>query len=352
MTGLFLGRAPFDQGIGRSAKRTATHRLTLLTRFGRICRTSIVVLVVGSVSSICDGQTPDTSPPDSLRGMLSPPKPVQLSREDSLKALIETTERLRLERLAEENGPASTSPATSNTSAEAGSSQNLQTFDSSASQATENTTAGRSLTEIRERIRILQRLRRESQTNDSVAPSEVNPTPAPLSETMEVSQSSPSASQNELAERAIHSLQSDTNDSTSPNAATVPVDEPQEIVSQQILPTAANAFALGESLYRMGNYDAALKALLTVDVSQLPQSDRTWLDLTIALCRRKMGDTDKALGTLREIANEKSTDYPVRAAKWWLKHADATLATKNKLDAVNAEIDLLLERANQNVKGN
>ena len=48
---------------------------------------------------------------------------------------------------------------------------------------------------------------------------------------------------------------------------------------------------------------------------------------------------------LRDIANEKSKDYPVRAAQWWLKHTELSRKSIDKLDQLNSELDSLLERS-------
>ena len=70
----------------------------------------------------------------------------------------------------------------------------------------------------------------------------------------------------------------------------------------------------------------------------------------IALCQRKTGDYEKAEGNLRDISNAKSSDYPVQAAKWWLKYTEADHETKTKLEALEAEVDLLLERSRSHVQ--
>jgi tetratricopeptide (TPR) repeat protein len=131
---------------------------------------------------------------------------------------------------------------------------------------------------------------------------------------------------------------------------TVPEEPDRPVAAERILSRPVNSFALGESLFRTGNYESALKAFQATDTSGMSPSERTWLELWTALCQRKLDAYDDAAGTLREIANEDSNDYPVQAAKWWLKYAESTHENRARFDSLASELDSLVERSTSDVE--
>lgn len=114
---------------------------------------------------------------------------------------------------------------------------------------------------------------------------------------------------------------------------------------EQILKNPVDAMLLAESLYRTKNYKATLKALEAVDVDAIDDSDHVWVDLLAALSKRRLGDTAAAEAELRDIANIKSRDVAVPAAKFWLKQTEFMQRKQPLMEQLDAEYKTLLERA-------
>ncbi|MFN3191412.1 MAG: hypothetical protein ACE361_12895 [Aureliella sp.] len=119
---------------------------------------------------------------------------------------------------------------------------------------------------------------------------------------------------------------------------------------EQIFPAPVDAMQLGESLFRTQNYAAALKSLESVEVDKLTDSEHVWLDLLIALTKRRLGILDEAEEELRNIANIKSRDNSVPTARFWLKQTEFTRKTRPLLDQLNDEYQMLVERAKEYAK--
>jgi len=211
-----------------------------------------------------------------------------------------------------------------------------------------NSDASRKVTEIRERLRILQRFRDDRLTEQQAAQSRAevpqwNPPP-------ETASMRPAEANKQLDQQVAPALRTNADQSIDDESAEPSTEEsPERISGERLLPEAVDSFALGESLYRTGNYESALKALRAANTEGMSQSERTWLDLIIALCERKTGAYEKAEGAFRDIANTKSKDYPVQVAKWWLKYAESDHESKTKLESLETEIELLFERSRSHV---
>ncbi len=259
-----------------------------------------------------------------------------------LDQLIETTEQARRLR----GGQAFPSPMPSG---EPAAPQWTPPVESAPQASSEDPDTVEKINEIRERLRILQRFRRDeaiSQRAGAVAPEVPEPKPPATAEVRSAADAN-----TKLDQQVAPALAADRDAATESDADDAAKSVPDESVSgQRLLPDAVDSFALGESLFRTGNYRSALQALQAADTSGMSPSEHTWLDLMIALCQRKIGTYDKAEGGLREIANAKSSDYPVRIAKWWLKYAEADYESKTRLEALETEIELLLERSRSHVQ--
>ncbi len=327
--------------------------------FGKRLLVFPLVALWGLAGPVCGQATEGDAP--SLRSMMTGKSASNQNVQDRLDALIKTTQEARLERQSA-GDPASqpeTQPASQSASQSGGPSAWVPgggsvDGDGAADGAEAGASAGRStrsLSEIRERIRILQRLRRDRMMATPTGQASGIPggtaAPALSVPSGDVIQADPVGRPGAAADSgsALSSIDDSLNNAAPvSDAAEEPAPEADR-PAERILPNPVNAMALGESLYRTGNYESALKAFRSVSVDALSQSDRTWLDLLIALCQRKLGEFEKAQGTLREIANEESTDYPVKAAKWWLKYAEAADGTQVKFNRVSTEFDALLERS-------
>jgi hypothetical protein len=119
---------------------------------------------------------------------------------------------------------------------------------------------------------------------------------------------------------------------------------------EQILKDPVDAMLLAESLYRTKNYKATLKALEAVDVNAIDDSDHVWVDLLTALAKRRLGDIAAAEAELRDIANIKSRDVAVPAAKFWLKQTEFMRLKQPLMEQLDAEYTTLLERAKSYAK--
>ncbi|MEM6470362.1 MAG: hypothetical protein AAF802_12470 [Planctomycetota bacterium] len=208
-----------------------------------------------------------------------------------------------------------------------------------------------SIDEIRERIRILQRLRRDRMMMDEAARDQAVANPAvPVMSNVPLNDANEEASNNAgLDEQVSPSLDAAVDAESVSTEVPIPpaVTSGNSVTGSQVLPQPANTFALGQSLFRTGNYESALKSFRAAEAASLSPSERTWLDLLIALCEHRLGRTSEAMGRLREVANTKSSDYPIRVSKWWLQHAEASNETKVKWDALSSELNLLAERINE-----
>jgi hypothetical protein len=204
--------------------------------------------------------------------------------------------------------------------------------------------ASSSVDEIRNRIRVLRRLR-SRQSASATAPNTLRTGPASKSAAEDTAPRSPARQAPDANLNAIEQNLANANQPVGEDD--VPKSPQDTVQGTQLLPTPVNAMALGESLLRIGHFKEALQAFENVNADVLSASDRTWLDLMMALCRRRTGKLDPAEATLREIANDKSTDYPVQVAKWWLKHTEKMRDLKPRLEQLQADSDTLLERSKE-----
>lgn len=207
---------------------------------------------------------------------------------------------------------------------------------------TENPLAKENVSKIREQIQTLRRLRMMKETTPpEAAPSE--PALSPLPSVVE----SPTPPDPNIT--AIEqSLDATPGTSEPADAAVTPID----VEATEVLSGPVNSLALGQSLYRTKNYEAALKAFNNVDVANMEPADRSWLELMKAMCHRRLDKTADSEAILRTLANDKSGDYPVSAAQWWLKHSEAVSDSRPFFDQTSASIDSLLERAKKHVQPN
>lgn len=218
--------------------------------------------------------------------------------------------------------------------------------------------ASKQMSEIRERLKILQQFRRDRSMPsapqslmppaETTWPPETPPGPVPQGTAI-----APNVKGNpELDQQVAPALESDNGSTAGTATGTSPTSPSpdSQVAGERILPGAVDSFALGESLYRTGNYQSALTALASADTSGMSQSERTWLDLMTAMCQRKTGDYDQAEGMFRDIANAKSSDFPVQIAKWWVKYAESSHQSKQKFETLESEIELLMERSRSYVE--
>ncbi|MCS7167278.1 MAG: tetratricopeptide repeat protein [Gemmatales bacterium] len=93
---------------------------------------------------------------------------------------------------------------------------------------------------------------------------------------------------------------------------------------------------LGQTLFRAGNYEAALAAFRLVELSGLSREDRLLLQYLQATCLRRMGRNDEAVMLLREIANSRSEAFAVECAQWQLSQIRWQEETHRRLQQIRA----------------
>ncbi|MCC9602046.1 hypothetical protein LOC67_15900 [Stieleria sp. JC731] len=291
------------------------------------------MLTIGACGSLHAQETESPS--------VAPAASPTVELESRLKNLMNATERLRRMRELEasEQAAGTTNPSSGLKPINGSTAPTLapanEILDAFQSQQPDPSTE---MKEIRERIRVLQKLRRDSKL-DSRNGSPLDPQilPMPSSESV----ATPPAVHPVVADALSAAAEASEN---ADESSAAPDANAPNLSGQQVVPTPINSLALGESLYRLGNYPSALKALKEVDTEGLPQSDRMWLELMIAMCQRKSEKFESSIGTLRDLANDKSPDYPVQAAKWYLKYAESEQKRTEALNQLTDEIELIVKR--------
>lgn len=249
----------------------------------------------------------------------------QESTEEKLTELIELTETIReqvnrpLDSSSDGNGPSSSAiPLTPRTES------------SSAPTTIGPSIAREHVDGIQSQLQLLRRLRRERQ-RQTVVPPTASPESAIAIPDVADSPPSPSVSdaQTQLKEMV--------------NQIPPPEQEPKAeeevgLDATRVVPSTVDHFRLGETLYQTGNYEAALKAFQAIEPETLTPSDRSWLDLFVGVCSRKIGDSEKSYALLRDVANVKSRDYPVLAAQKWLKHVETIDNYVQRMEGIDSTI--------------
>ena len=208
----------------------------------------------------------------------------------------------------------------------------------------ETTQRNEDVSRIRERIQLLRKLRSKLPANEPAAPPNQGPSLSPMPQVVD------------LPTRPDPNIQAiEENLATPPlpaNTTSEVVPPPADMEAKEIVSGPVNSLALGQSLYRTKNYEAALKAFNNVSVETMEPADRSWLELMKAMCHRRLNKTPDSEAILRTLANDKSGEYPVIAARWWLKHSESVSDSQPIFDETSASIERLLERANKHVQAN
>ncbi len=199
--------------------------------------------------------------------------------------------------------------------------------------------ASKSVSAIRERIELLKRLRRRLQSSSDDGADFFSASADAVSDGAMV------AKRRHQVGPAMPVIEQNFEHNSQTASLKQAKSRAPQVQATVILPHPVSHLQLGQSLYRTGNYAAALKALQDVDVDTLAESDRTWLELLRALCQRRLGDIDSAEARLREIANVASEDYPIPVARWWLKQTEIIRNTELIFEQTSSELETLIERS-------
>ncbi len=92
--------------------------------------------------------------------------------------------------------------------------------------------------------------------------------------------------------------------------------------------------ALAQSLFRTGDYVAALNAYRKLDQEQQKPEERVAIQYMMACCLRKLGKTGEASVLYREVANTAGNDFLSENAQWYLR----TMKERRELEEQLAEL--------------
>lgn len=120
--------------------------------------------------------------------------------------------------------------------------------------------------------------------------------------------------------------------------------------AQQVLSKPVDTMRLAESLYRTRNFPAALKALQSIEGGDLSFNDRSWRDLLIAMCQKRLGNIADSQEELRRLANEQTSGFSKDMARWWLSQSKATDEKKAIVHKLSDQVDTLVERSRAHVQ--
>jgi hypothetical protein len=103
-----------------------------------------------------------------------------------------------------------------------------------------------------------------------------------------------------------------------------PDDAPKVVTDAPVDP-----LALAQSLFRAGDFAAALDAYRKLDKDDLKSEGRIAIQYMMACCLRKLGKVDEASTLYREVANTPGNDFLSENAQWYLR----TMKERRELEA-------------------
>jgi tetratricopeptide (TPR) repeat protein len=87
-----------------------------------------------------------------------------------------------------------------------------------------------------------------------------------------------------------------------------------------------------QSLYKTGNFDAALRAFRLVDSSSLGSEDKAFVQYMTASCLRRLGRNTEAMSIYREVADAKEDAFLAECAIWQLSNLRWRKELQTQLD--------------------
>lgn len=131
---------------------------------------------------------------------------------------------------------------------------------------------------------------------------------------------------------------------------TAPGTKPEEFM-KRMLDKPVDPIRMAQSLYKTGNYEAAIHACNSLDEKTASNSDIEWAKFLTSLCLNHLGHTEQAVAKLREMSNAKELRYSAEV-KWWLDHYERLRSRKAQVSKVLGQADALSEEANSYVRNN
>lgn len=102
--------------------------------------------------------------------------------------------------------------------------------------------------------------------------------------------------------------------------------------------------ALAQSLFRAGDYAAALDTYRKLDKEDQKPEDRIAIQYMMACCLRKLGKVDEASVLYREAANSPGNDFLMENAQWYLRTMKERRELEAQLDEVRQRRQALKSR--------
>jgi tetratricopeptide (TPR) repeat protein len=114
--------------------------------------------------------------------------------------------------------------------------------------------------------------------------------------------------------------------STSAKAEPTRTDSPQDPAQ------AVDSLALGQALFRTGDFEGALMAFRALELKDRKPAERLMVEYLAASCLRKLGRTEEAATLYREIGNAKGDAFLSECAQWQLEAIRWRREVESELD--------------------
>ncbi|MFT7632299.1 MAG: tetratricopeptide (TPR) repeat protein [Mariniblastus sp.] len=118
------------------------------------------------------------------------------------------------------------------------------------------------------------------------------------------------------------------------------------VAAKPVMAKPINPFKLGNSLFKTGNISAARRSYDSA-LAEADSDEKTWLKCLIACCYRLEGDFESAETTFREVTHLKTGFYAVDHANWSLDYLEQRRNSLQQFQAIEAEIDGVIEAMNE-----
>jgi hypothetical protein len=93
----------------------------------------------------------------------------------------------------------------------------------------------------------------------------------------------------------------------------------------------ADPLLAAQGLFRANDYNSALHALRSIELSRLSPGDRAFLKYLNASCLRKLGKLPEAAALYQEVANENGDEFFAESAVWQIGAIRSTQEAERKL---------------------
>ncbi|MEC8554260.1 MAG: hypothetical protein VXZ82_04550 [Planctomycetota bacterium] len=120
---------------------------------------------------------------------------------------------------------------------------------------------------------------------------------------------------------------------------------------KRMLDAPVDPIRMAQSLYKTGNYEAAIHACNSLEEEKASKSDIEWAKFLTSLCLNHLGHAEQAVAKLREMSNAKELRYSVEV-KWWLDHYERRRSRQARVSQVLGQAEALSQEVNNYVRSN